>query len=151
MSAKDTKIVRTTHPDRLNSPLKRVGERGEGKWQKISWDGAFDLVEEKLCRIREEYGPESTIFSMGTGRDIGAWICMLAYAYGSPKMGRTSSFTSRRYWFFSAPTASAVLLPAPMQTWPFTTQPWRQRRSGLVVSIQALSCMSVSVMTASPD
>jgi anaerobic selenocysteine-containing dehydrogenase len=74
------------HPDRLTSPLKRVGERGEGKWQEISWDEAFDLVEEKMGKIREEYGPESVIFSMGTGRDIGPWICMLAYAFGSPNV-----------------------------------------------------------------
>jgi anaerobic selenocysteine-containing dehydrogenase len=74
------------HPDRLTHPLKRVGERGEGRWQEISWDEAFDLIEEKMGRIREEYGPESVIFSMGTGRDIGPWICMLAYAYGSPNV-----------------------------------------------------------------
>jgi len=74
------------HPDRLTRPLKRVGERGEGKWQEISWDEAFDFVEEKLGKIRKEFGPESVIFSMGTGRDIGAWICMLAYAYGSPNV-----------------------------------------------------------------
>ena len=74
------------HPDRLPRPLKRVGERGEGKWQEISWDEAFDLVEEELGKIREEFGPESVVFSMGTGRDIGPWICMLAYAYGSPNV-----------------------------------------------------------------
>lgn len=74
------------HPDRLRRPLKRVGERGEGKWQEISWDEAFDLIEERMKKIRDEYGPESVIFSMGTGRDIGAWICMLAYAYGSPNV-----------------------------------------------------------------
>jgi anaerobic selenocysteine-containing dehydrogenase len=74
------------HPDRLTRPLKRAGERGEGKWQEISWDKAFDLIEEKLGKIREEFGPESVIFSMGTGRDIGPWICMLAYAYGSPNV-----------------------------------------------------------------
>lgn len=74
------------HPDRLARPLKRVGERGEGKWQEISWPEAFDLIEERLGRIREEFGPESVIFSMGTGRDIGPWICMLAYAYGSPNV-----------------------------------------------------------------
>ncbi len=74
------------HPDRLRHPLKRVGERGEGKWQEISWDEAFDLIEQRMGKIRDEYGPESFIFSMGTGRDIGAWICMLAYAYGSPNI-----------------------------------------------------------------
>jgi anaerobic selenocysteine-containing dehydrogenase len=74
------------HPDRLRKPLMRVGERGEGKWQEISWDEAYDLIEEKMGKIRDEFGPESFIFSMGTGRDIGAWICMLAYAYGSPNV-----------------------------------------------------------------
>ena len=74
------------HPDRLTRPLKRVGKRGEGKWQEISWDEAFDLIEQRLGKIREESGPESVIFSMGTGRDIGPWICMLAYAYGSPNV-----------------------------------------------------------------
>jgi len=74
------------HPDRLTRPLRRVGERGEGKWEEISWDAAYDLIEEKLGKIREEFGPESVIFAMGTGRDIGPWICMLAYAYGSPNV-----------------------------------------------------------------
>ena len=74
------------HPDRLKRPLKRAGERGEGKWQEISWDEAFDLIEKRLGKIKQDYGPESVIFSMGTGRDIGAWICMLAYAYGSPNV-----------------------------------------------------------------
>ena len=74
------------HPDRLTKPLKRAGERGEGKWQEISWHEAFDLIEKRMKKIREDFGPESMIFSMGTGRDIGPWICMLAYAFGSPNV-----------------------------------------------------------------
>ena len=74
------------HPDRLTRPLKRVGQRGEGKWQEITWDEAYDLIEEKMGKIREKFGPESVIFSMGTGRDIGPWISLLAYAYGSPNI-----------------------------------------------------------------
>ena len=42
------------HEDRLNFPLKRIGERGEGKWQKISWDDAMNEVAEKLDRIKSQ-------------------------------------------------------------------------------------------------
>ena len=72
------------HKDRLKKPLKRVGERGEGKFEEISWDEAFDLIETKMKKIRDDHGAESFIFHQGTGRDIGGWISMLAYAYGSP-------------------------------------------------------------------
>lgn len=74
------------NPQRLRHPLKRVGKRGENKWQEISWEEAFDLIEEKYGAIRDKYGAESVVFSMGTGRDVGAWICMLAYAFGSPNV-----------------------------------------------------------------
>src|SRR6056297_50850 len=74
------------HQDRLKYPLKRVGRRGEDKWQEISWEEAFDLIEQKLSKIKEEYGPESVLFFQGTGRDIGGWIRMLAHSYGSPNV-----------------------------------------------------------------
>ena len=41
------------HPDRLLYPMKRAGERGEGKWTRISWDEAFDTIEKKLKDIRD--------------------------------------------------------------------------------------------------
>ena len=44
---------------RLTHPLKRVGERGEGKWEKISWDQAMDEIAAKLLEIRDKYGPEA--------------------------------------------------------------------------------------------
>ena len=72
------------HPDRLRHPLKRVGERGEGKWQRISWDEALDTCEQRMREIRDKYGAESMIFGQGTGRDSGGPIIFLAYAYGSP-------------------------------------------------------------------
>ncbi len=72
------------HPDRITHPLKRVGKRGEGKWERISWNEAYDTVERKLKDIRDKYGAESVIFCQGTGRDIGGPISFLMYAYGSP-------------------------------------------------------------------
>jgi anaerobic selenocysteine-containing dehydrogenase len=72
------------HPDRLQYPQKRVGKRGENVWERISWEEAFDLIEKRMKDIKAEHGPESMVFLQGTGRDIGGWISMLAYAYGSP-------------------------------------------------------------------
>ena len=37
------------NPKRLLHPLKRAGERGEGKWEEISWDQALDEIAAKLC------------------------------------------------------------------------------------------------------
>jgi anaerobic selenocysteine-containing dehydrogenase len=72
------------HPDRVKYPLKRAGKRGEGKWERISWDEAYDTIEKRLKDIREKHGAESVIFCQGTGRDIGGPITFLMYAYGSP-------------------------------------------------------------------
>jgi len=72
------------HPDRIIYPLKRVGERGEGKFERIGWDEAFDTIERRLKEIREKFGAETVLFCQGTGRDIGGPISFLAYNYGSP-------------------------------------------------------------------
>ena len=72
------------HEDRITTPLKRVGERGSGKFEPISWEEAFDLCEDGLRDIREKHGAESMIFCQGTGRDIGGPISFLAYSFGSP-------------------------------------------------------------------
>lgn len=46
-------------PDRLKYPMKRVGERGEGKWERISWDEALDIMAQKMGEIRDRHGPEA--------------------------------------------------------------------------------------------
>ena len=55
------------HPDRIMHPLKRVGERGEGKWERISWDEALDTVASELARIKETYSPEAIFNLYGSG------------------------------------------------------------------------------------
>lgn len=72
------------HPQRLLHPLKRIGERGENKWQTISWDEAYNTIEQKFTEIIKKNGPESLVFAQGTGRDIGAALTLLAYSVGSP-------------------------------------------------------------------
>lgn len=55
-------------PRRIKYPMKRVGKRGEGKWQRISWDEALDTVAEKLAYYRDKYSPWSVAYAWGTGR-----------------------------------------------------------------------------------
>ena len=45
--------------DRLKYPLKRVGEKGEGKFERITWDEALDLVAKKFSEIKGSHGPDS--------------------------------------------------------------------------------------------
>ncbi|MEE8722386.1 MAG: molybdopterin-dependent oxidoreductase [Eggerthellaceae bacterium] len=55
-------------PTRLKKPLKRAGERGEGKWEEISWEQALDEIAGKLNAIKAEHGPESvTLWNLRAG------------------------------------------------------------------------------------
>ncbi|MBI2303523.1 MAG: molybdopterin-dependent oxidoreductase [Chloroflexi bacterium] len=58
---------RIYHPDRLKYPLKRVGERGEGKFERISWDEALDKVAEELKRVKESYDNSAILDAGGPG------------------------------------------------------------------------------------
>ena len=61
------------HPDRVNYPLKRVGERGSGRWERVSWDEAMGSIASKLGKIRDEYGAEAVATAGGTThRGLGA-------------------------------------------------------------------------------
>ena len=55
------------HPDRLTKPMKRVGKRGEGKFEEISWDEAIDTIAEKLKGVIEKYGNEAVYINYATG------------------------------------------------------------------------------------
>jgi molybdopterin-containing oxidoreductase family molybdopterin binding subunit len=55
------------HRDRLRFPLKRTAARGEGKWQRISWDEAYDVIAENLHAIAARYGTRSLAFIAGSG------------------------------------------------------------------------------------
>ena len=61
-------IEQMYHPDRITYPMRRVGEKGSGSWQRISWDEAYDEIAEKLGHLRREYGPECVSLISGTGR-----------------------------------------------------------------------------------
>jgi len=53
------------HPDRLQHPLRRTGNRGEGKWERLSWDEALDYVAEQLKGVATKYGSRSVAWVLG--------------------------------------------------------------------------------------
>ena len=50
---------RVHHPDRLTTPLRRVGPKGEGRFEPISWDEALDIVAAEFKKAEQKYGPET--------------------------------------------------------------------------------------------
>lgn len=60
-------LKRQYHPDRLTHPLKRVGERGDGKFARTTWDEALDTVAGEIRRVREKYGNGALFIPYGTG------------------------------------------------------------------------------------
>jgi anaerobic selenocysteine-containing dehydrogenase len=59
---------RQYHPDRLKHPMKRIGQRGEARFERISWDEALDQVAAGLVRIKETYGNSAMFVPYGMQR-----------------------------------------------------------------------------------
>ncbi|RXZ53950.1 dimethyl sulfoxide reductase subunit A [Senegalimassilia faecalis] len=73
--------------ERLNYPMKRAegAKRGEGKFERISWDEALDTIASEMKRIREKYGDESMYLQYASGVTMGVW--------GSSPVGRLLNLT----------------------------------------------------------
>ncbi len=140
------------NPGRLRHPLKRVGERGEGRWERISWEEALDNIAEKLLRYREQYGPEGVAFLQGTIRGWSRVYSRLANAFGAVNHGAagwaqclwprlvdntvTFGATYTEVPDFENTRCMLVWGTNPASTWPtFASQIMdaRQRGAGLIV------------------
>jgi len=73
-------VEAVNHPDRILYPLRRVGARGENKWERISLDEAYSTIVEKAQEVTETYGPKSIATGLGTGRNATWQTSSLAFA-----------------------------------------------------------------------
>ena len=80
---------------RLLYPQKRVGERGEGRFERIGWDQALDEIAAKLERVRETHGAEALALFIGTRTGIleyAGYTRLFAQLWGTPNHEGTDPF-----------------------------------------------------------
>ncbi|MBW1769192.1 MAG: molybdopterin-dependent oxidoreductase, partial [Deltaproteobacteria bacterium] len=104
---------RLYHPDRIKHPQKRVGERGEGKWERISWDEALDTVANKMIELKAAHGAESVAFMIGSakGYHMESLVGRFANLFGTPNLAASSHVCHQPRQFASALTMGALPMP----------------------------------------
>ena len=85
-----SQISNTYSPDRIKYPYKRVGERGSGKWQRITWDEATTLIATNFQRIQAKYGKTSVWVAPYTGS-----LALIEGVVGAASASRASSAPRR--------------------------------------------------------
>lgn len=79
------------NPDRIQTPLIRTGERGDGRYAPISWEEALDRIASRLGEFKAESGPESVVFFAGYPKLMRPFLKRLAHTFGSPNYCTESS------------------------------------------------------------
>jgi anaerobic selenocysteine-containing dehydrogenase len=74
------------HPDRLTYPVRRIGPKSSGKWERISWDEALDVIAGRILDYKDRFGAESIVMGYGTGRENEAVIYRFANLLGTPNV-----------------------------------------------------------------
>ena len=77
--------------DRILYPMKRIGKKGSGEFERVSWDEAYRMIAENLLRVKKEYGPQATAFYAGYPKWYRPALLRLSNAYGSPNYCTESS------------------------------------------------------------
>lgn len=88
-------------PERLKYPMKRVGEKGEGKFERITWDEAVKLIADKLNEQKAKYGPESLAILSPARRSYSDYLYRFLITHGSPNYGHSGICAMQRMFSFS--------------------------------------------------
>lgn len=71
-------LTQITDPDRILHPLKRVGERGEGRWERVSWDEALNDIATRIATAMDEERHREIMYHVGRPGEDGFTERMLA-------------------------------------------------------------------------
>jgi len=92
-------------PKRLLQPLKRKGERGQGKWEKISLNEALNIISRKLKEIKKTEGPQALCYYRGAAPGWGTnyqYVRRFMNLFGSPNLASHSHICSVPRWLAKA-------------------------------------------------
>jgi len=96
-------------PQRLKSPLKRIGVKGEGKFQEITWDEAIHIIADKLKQQKDQYGPESLAVLSPQHRSYKDYFIRFLTVHGSPNYGHSGICAMQRAFSFAYTLGSPFL------------------------------------------
>ncbi|MGD9143353.1 MAG: molybdopterin-dependent oxidoreductase, partial [Dehalococcoidia bacterium] len=96
-------------PQRLKYPLKRIGKKGEGKFERISWDEALDIIADKLKEQKEKYGPESLAILSPQARTYKQYFIRFLTAHGSPNYCHSGICAIQRAFGFAYTLGSPMI------------------------------------------
>jgi len=88
-------------PQRLKNPMKRIGAKGEGKFQNVTWDEAIDIIAEKLKEQKEKYGAESLAILSPARRTSNDYSQRFLAAHGSPNFGHSGICAAQNAFSFA--------------------------------------------------
>ena len=101
------------NPDRLSGPVQRVGERGSGKWQPVTWDAAAQQIAQKLSELRSTAHPERAVMMYGETRgQLRSFFERFMQAVGSPNLISKESLNTEASKLGNSFTQGIYDLPA---------------------------------------
>ena len=109
-----TAVYTWNSPLRIRKPLKRVGERGEGRFEEISWDQALDEIAAKLKALVDVEGARSVAFTAHDLREYPQWLAWplgAANTVNQPSTCNTSGISARRWMMGAAYQHHAAVDP----------------------------------------
>lgn len=98
--------------ERIQTPMKRIGERGSDEFEAISWDEAMQIFKERISAVQEKYGNDAVYFMASADANVELIPSLLKgsrapFGYGGTDVGQASAFDQAigNYWCISPTNA----------------------------------------------
>lgn len=138
--------------DRIKTPLRRTGKRGEGKFQRISWEEAYVEIAKKLNGFKAQFGPESVAFYTGYSKWYRSVFHRFVHSFGSLNYGTESSSCHKSAWMADLINSGTYNRPDITNTELFVAWAYNPYYNGNYanISVDSLQEKGLKVMTIDP-